>query len=67
MPTKNQGRMAQDMKRELIAIIGAMKDPRITGGLLTVTRLDVTPTSMSPRCTSASWGAKAAARRWSRR
>src|SRR5699024_6595552 len=43
MPTKNQGRMAQDMKRELIAIIGAMKDPRITGGLLTVTRLDVTP------------------------
>ena len=43
MPTKNQGRMAQDMKRELIAIIGAMKDPRETGGLLTVTRLDVTP------------------------
>ena len=37
MPTKNQGRMAQDMKRELIAIIGAMKDPRVTGGLLTVT------------------------------
>ena len=43
MPTKNQGRMAQDMKRELIAIIGGMKDPRLTGGLLTVTRLDVTP------------------------
>ena len=43
MPTKNQGRMAQDMKRELIAIIGAMKDPRVAGGLLTVTRLDVTP------------------------
>ena len=35
--------MAQDMKRELIAIIGEMKDPRVTGGLLTVTRLDVTP------------------------
>lgn len=43
MPTKNQGRMAQDMKRELIGIIGQMKDPRIVGGLLTVTRLDVTP------------------------
>ena len=43
MPTKNQGRMAQDMKRELIAIIGEMKDHRVTGGLLTVTRLDVTP------------------------
>lgn len=25
MPTKNHGRMAQDMKRELIAIIGEMK------------------------------------------
>ena len=33
MPTKNHGRMAQDMKRELIAIIGEMKDPRVTGGL----------------------------------
>ena len=33
--------MAQDMKRELIAIIGEMKDPRVPGGLLTVTRLDV--------------------------
>ncbi|WP_294496124.1 30S ribosome-binding factor RbfA [uncultured Gemmiger sp.] len=43
MPSKNQGRMAQDMKRELIDIIGHMKDPRITGGILTVTRLDVTP------------------------
>ncbi len=42
MPTKNQGRMAQDMKRELIAIIGAMKDPRLAQGLLTVTRLEVT-------------------------
>ena len=28
MPSKNHGRMAQDMKRELIAIIGEMKDPR---------------------------------------
>lgn len=43
MPSKNHGRMAQDMKRELIAVIGEMKDPRVNGGLLTVTRLDVTP------------------------
>ena len=43
MPSKNQGRMAQDMKRELMDIIGHMKDPRINGGILTVTRLDVTP------------------------
>ena len=40
---KNQGRLAQDMKRELIGIIGQMEDPRLGGGLLTVTRLDVTP------------------------
>ena len=37
------GRLAQDMKREVIAIIGRLKDPRLEGGLLTVTRLDVTP------------------------
>ena len=65
MPTKNHGRMAQDMKRELIAIIGEMKDPRVTGGLLTVTRLDVTP--IRPRSTSASWAVRAARSRWSRR
>ena len=34
MPSKNHGRMAQDMKRELIAIIGEMKDPRVSGGLV---------------------------------
>ena len=39
----NMGRLAQDMKREVIAIIGRLKDPRLEGGLLTVTRLDVTP------------------------
>lgn len=43
MPNKNHGRMMQDMKREVIGIISQMKDPRINGGLLTVTRLDVTP------------------------
>lgn len=43
MSQKNMGRMSQDMKRELIAIIGKLKDPRLEGGLLTVTRLDVTP------------------------
>ena len=42
MSEKNMGRLAQDMKRELIAIIGRLKDPRLEGGLLTVTRLDVT-------------------------
>ena len=43
MSQKNMGRLSQDMKRELIAIIGKLKDPRLEGGLLTVTRLDVTP------------------------
>ena len=43
MSEKNMGRLAQDMKREIIAIIGRLKDPRLAGGLLTVTRLDVTP------------------------
>ena len=43
MSEKNMGRLAQDMKRELIAIISRLKDPRLEGGLLTVTRLDVTP------------------------
>ena len=41
--TKNQGRLAQDMKREVIGIVNHMKDPRLSGGLLTITRLDVTP------------------------
>ena len=40
MSQKNMGRLAQDMKREIIAIIGRLKDPRLEGGLLTVTRLD---------------------------
>lgn len=43
MSQKNMGRLAQDMKREIIAIISRLKDPRLEGGLLTVTRLDVTP------------------------
>ncbi len=43
MPSKNMGRLAQDMKREVIAIIGSLKDPKLQGGLLTVTRLEITP------------------------
>ena len=31
MSQKNMGRLAQDMKRELIAIIGRLKDPRLEG------------------------------------
>ena len=32
MSQKNMGRLAQDMKREVIAIIGRLKDPRLEGG-----------------------------------
>ena len=43
MSQKNMGRLAQDMTREISAIIGEMKDPRLGPGLNTVTRLDITP------------------------
>lgn len=41
--SKNMARLNEDMKRELIAIIGAMKDPRLQSGLLTVTRVEAAP------------------------
>ena len=40
-PSKNLARLNEDMKRELIDIIGGMKDPRLKGGLLTLTRVEV--------------------------
>lgn len=42
MPNNNMGRLAEDMKREIIDIISHMKDPRVQG-FLTVMRVDVTP------------------------
>lgn len=41
MANNNMGRLAEDMKREIIDIIGHMKDPRVQG-FLTVMRVDVT-------------------------
>ncbi len=41
--SKNMGRLAEDMKRELIQVISEMKDPRLQGGLLTVMRVEVAP------------------------
>lgn len=41
--SKNMGRMNSDLRRELIDIIGNMKDPRLKGGLLTVTRVEAAP------------------------
>lgn len=43
MPKSNKtGRLCEDMKREVIAIVSQMKDPRLDG-LVTITRVDVTP------------------------
>lgn len=41
--SKNMGRLNEDLRRELIAIVGAMKDPRLQGGLLTITRVEAAP------------------------
>ncbi|MDL2294520.1 30S ribosome-binding factor RbfA [Ruminococcaceae bacterium OttesenSCG-928-D13] len=41
-PSKNISRLNEDMKRELIDIIGNMKDPRLQGGLVTITRVENT-------------------------
>lgn len=38
--SKNISRLNEDLKRELIDIIGTMKDPRLQAGLLTVTRVE---------------------------
>lgn len=40
--SKNIARLNEDIKRELIDIIGNMKDPRIQGGLVTITRVETT-------------------------
>lgn len=37
------GRLNADLKRELIDIVGEMKDPRLKGGLLTITRVEAAP------------------------
>ncbi|MDO5601130.1 MAG: 30S ribosome-binding factor RbfA [Oscillospiraceae bacterium] len=41
MPQSKHGRLNEDMKRMVVAIIGEMKDPRVQG-FLTVTRVEVT-------------------------
>ncbi len=41
--SKTNSRMNEDLKRELVKIIGEMKDPRLQGGLVTVTRVEAAP------------------------
>lgn len=38
-----RGRMNEDIRREIISIIGEMKDPRLSSGLLTVMRVEAAP------------------------
>lgn len=41
--SKTAARRNEDIKRELTNIIAEMKDPRLQGGLLTVTRVEAAP------------------------
>ena len=42
MPSHKMQRNAEDIKRELTAILRELKDPRVSGGLISVVRVDVT-------------------------
>lgn len=41
--SKNISRLNEDIRRELIGIIGGMKDPRLKAGMLTITRVETAP------------------------
>ena len=50
MPQNSKrGRMNEDIRRQIIAIIGEMKDPRLSAGLLTVMRVEAAPDLSSAR------------------
>lgn len=46
---KNLGRLNQDLKREIIAVVDEMKDPRLKQGLMTITRVEAAPDLSSAR------------------
>ncbi|MFV0351408.1 MAG: 30S ribosome-binding factor RbfA [Oscillospiraceae bacterium] len=41
--SKNMARLNEDIRRELVDIVGNMKDPRLQDGLITVTRVETAP------------------------
>lgn len=43
MPNYKHGRTAEDIKRELTALLRELKDPRISEAMLTVVRCEITP------------------------
>ncbi len=47
--SKNISRLNEDIRRELVDIIGGMKDPRLSAGMLTVTRVETAPDLSSAR------------------
>ena len=62
MSKKTTGRVSQDLKRELISIIGGMKDPRVNGGgMLTVTRVEAAPDLSSAKVFVSVMGGQAGA------
>ena len=42
MPSNRIGRINEEIQRELSALLRTVKDPRLQGGLLTITRVDTT-------------------------
>lgn len=42
MPNYRMDRVSEDIMRELTAILRTVKDPRVSGGLLSILRVDVT-------------------------
>lgn len=67
-----RGRMNEDIRRQLVGIVGEMKDPRLAGGLLSITRVDAAPdlssakvyvTMMGPHSENAAEDAVAVLRR----
>lgn len=42
MPNYRLSRVNEDMRRELTGVLRAVKDPRVSGGFLTILRVDVT-------------------------
>lgn len=44
MPQSNKmARVNEDMRREIIAVVGKMKDPALQGGLVSIMRVEVAP------------------------
>ena len=42
MPSHKMGRTTEDIRREISAVLRELKDPRVSGCLLSVVRVEVT-------------------------